>query len=174
VHEPARDLVVDGAGGDRQHRGDAGDRHGAHEPEHHPGPEKTAPAPTTTLQAALPPWLKASFRPMRRAKAAEPTTPSVIAATVGGNTAADAPDTACIAATGQKPGASGMSRQVAVTSAAAPATSARLARSLSTSTPMGVCARRPAMAAAESATPMLASSQACRSSRYTARYAPSP
>ena len=81
-------------------------------------------------------------------------TSRVVTATVGGDMAA-APDAACALATGQKPGAGGMSRPPAVTGP----------RSPSKSTPTGVCARRPAMAPAESATPMLASSQACRSSR---------
>src|SRR5919202_5384321 len=75
------------------------------------GPKKAAVTPTTTLQAALPPWLNASFRPMRRAKAAAPTTPSEMAAMVGGNTPAAAPATTFAAVTGQKRGASGMARQ---------------------------------------------------------------
>jgi hypothetical protein len=64
-------------------------------------------------------------------------------------------------ATDQNWGASGITRQVAVTSTTAPAMSARLARTASTSAPKGAFATSPVMAPIESAAPMLAASQAC-------------
>jgi len=74
--------------------------------------------------------------------------------------AASAPTSPAIT-TVQNRGASGITRQVAVTITTAPASSARLARTASTSAPRGACDSSPARAPIESAAPMLAGSQPC-------------
>src|SRR2546430_11206293 len=95
---------------------------------------------------------------MRLAKALCPTTPSVIAATAGANTAAAACAVACEIATGQNVGSQGNSKEARVTASAALATTARLARVASTRAPAGVCAKRLAKVATDITRPMLASS----------------
>jgi len=79
-------------------------------------------------------------------------------------TPASAPTSPAIT-TVQNRGASGTTRQVAVTTTTAPAISARLARTASTSAPMGACATSPVSMPIESAAPMLAGSQPCSASR---------
>ncbi len=109
------------------------------------------------------------MRPARRANRAGPTMPREMAASVGVIAVPASAPTVAAAATGQKCGASGITRQVAVTTTTAPASSRRLARVASTSSPIGVWDSRPTSPPIESARPMLASSQACSVSRYTPR-----
>ena len=140
----ARQGLVDPAGRDRQRGDDARQRHAAQQPEHRDRAEPKESTPAAAAEAALPAWLKASFRPMRRLNAARPTRPSVMAAIAGAKTAAAMPLPACSAATGQKPGKAGISRQAAVTTSAARASTARRAATASTSAPAGAWASSPA------------------------------
>ena len=132
-------------------------------------PRKGAVARITRFTPAFPKWNSDSLRPDRRAKRAGPTMPREMAASVGVIAVPASAPTTAAAATGQKRGASGITRQVAVTTTTAPASSARLARVASTRRPIGVCDKRPTSPPIESARPMLASSQACWVSRYTPR-----
>jgi len=95
-------------------------------------PATGAVARIIKLMAPFPKWNSDSFRPARRAKRAGPTIPSDIAARHGPIVVPASPPITPAAATGQKRGASGMSRHVAVTTTTAPASSARFARSAST------------------------------------------
>ena len=124
-------------------------------------PKTGAVARIATLMTPLPRWNSDSFRPARRATRAGPTMPSEIAARQGPIVVPARPPTTPAAATGQNRGASGMTRHVAVTTATAPAISARFCRSASTTAPSGVCDARPTRPPNESARPMLAGSQAC-------------
>ena len=137
-------------------------------------PRKGAVARITRLIAPFPRWNRASLRPARRAKRHGPTTPSDMAARVGPMVVPARAPTTPAAATDQKCGDSGITRQVAVTTSTAPARSARLLCTASTMAPSGVCDTSPTRPPQESARPMLASSQACSVNRITARYAPSP
>ena len=123
------------------------------------GPNHRESPPAAAAEAALPAWLKASFRPMRRLKAARPARPSVMAAIAGAKTAAAMPLAACSAATGQKPGKAGISRQAAVTTSAARASTARRAATASTSAPAGAWASSPATPEMARTTPVCAGSQ---------------
>src|SRR4051812_28856614 len=79
---------------------------------------KEAPS-TTTLQAALPAWNMASLRPARSGKRAGPTMPSEIAETAGPNRVPTILPITPAATTGAKRGASGIDKQVPVTTTAA-------------------------------------------------------
>ena len=68
------------------------------------GPNHSESPPAAAAEAALPAWLKASFRPVRRPKAARPARPSVSAAIAGAKTAAAMPLAACSAATRREAG----------------------------------------------------------------------
>lgn len=107
----------------------------------------------------MPAWLKASLRPTRRAKAFGPTIPSVMAATAGGNTAADIPVSACMAATRNTCGRTGSATEPRVTVAVATMTTARLARVRSINAPAGVWATMAAMPVIDITRPMDAWSQ---------------
>ena len=128
-------------------------------------PRRGAASRIARLIEPSPRWNSASLRPARRAKRAGPTTPSEIAARVGPIVTPASAPTSPAAATVQNRGASGMTRQVAVTTTTAPAIRARLARTASTSAPMGACDASPVRAPIESAAPMLAGSQPCSASR---------
>ena len=132
------------------------------------GPKYTALAAASAAETALPAWLKASFRPMRREKAFGPTTPRVMAASAGGKIAPAMPATDCVAATAWKLVMKGSARQLSVTARAAAMTMARLCRLRSISAPAGVWASRPATPAMVMTRPMVASFQPCSGPR-TAR-----
>ena len=105
------------------------------------------------------------MRPARRAKRSGPTMPNEIAANVGPIvTTASAPNSPA-KATVQKCGENGITKQVAVTTTTAPAISARLDRTASTSAPNGACDTNPVNAPNESAAPMLAGLQPCSAKR---------
>ncbi len=128
-------------------------------------PRKGAASRITRLIEPSPAWNSASFRPARRAKRSGPTTPSEMAASVGPIVTPATAPTRPATATDQNRGASGTTRQVAVTTTTAPASSARLARTASTSAPRGACDTSPVSMPIESAAPMLAGSQACSAMR---------
>jgi len=76
---------------------------------------------------ALPPWLNASLRPMRLAKAFGPTMPSVMAAMAGANSEPATAVRAFSTATMVKPPNSGRANEPRVTTTAAVTRIARLA-----------------------------------------------
>jgi hypothetical protein len=63
------------------------------------GPKKYAVPPAIVAETAFPPWLNASFRPMRLENIFGPTMPSVIAASAGGKIAPAMPARDCVATT---------------------------------------------------------------------------
>ena len=125
------------------------------------GPNQYAVAAAMAAAAALPPWLKASLRPTRRANARGPTIPSVIAASDGANSDPAAPVKAFITARAVKPGIQGRASEPKVTTAAAAMSMARLAVVESTRAPAGVCATIPAMPPMDITKPIAAWSQCC-------------
>ncbi len=121
--------------------------------------------PAMAAATALPAWLNASLRPVRRAKARGPTMPSVTAAIAGAKIAPAAAAIACVAATSSKRWTSGKAIQERVTRMAAVTINARLAVERSISAPAGVWAAMPASAATDITTPIEASSHFCSVSR---------
>ena len=123
------------------------------------GPNQKAVAAAMAAAVALPPWLKASLRPMRRANAFGPTIPSVMAASDGAKIEPAAPVKAFIAATAAKLPIQGNASDPSVTTMAAATRMPRLAVVPSTSAPAGVCASMPAMPPMDMTMPIEAGSQ---------------
>jgi len=105
------------------------------------------------------------LRPVRFARQAWPTIPSVSAAIAGGKIEAAAPMSACEATTTGKLGSRIIARQPAATAPAAIATAARFQRIRSISAPANDCVAIVPTSIAAIATPTFDGSQCCREVR---------